>query len=154
MAQYRKRKRVETCYSYLHGTARKAHTLRGGLKAAPEERSMDLQVSSSSTSTSTPSASTTSASIAHTECLSCTLILEQLKVNFDRTGRELRHSKRVLPEPRKPDKLHYRNLVAQNQWIRNNLRDALGNYRYCQKCINKVLRIGTQRLAHQRAIKR
>ena len=100
---------VETCSSYLHGTARKAHTLRGGLEAALEERSTDLPGSSSSTSTSTTSASKTTASIARTECLSCTPILEQLKANFDslvRTGRELRHSKPVLPEPRKPDKLH------------------------------------------------
>ena len=54
----------------------------------------------------------------------------------------------------KPDKSHYRNLVAQNEWIRSNLFDALGNYKFCQSCINSVLEIGTQRLAHQWTIKR
>ena len=59
----------------------------------------------------------------------------------------------MLPEPRKPDKSHYRNLVAQNQWIRSNLFDGLGNYRYCQACITAVYGIGSQRLAHQRSVK-
>ena len=154
MVQYRKRRRVETCSTYLHGTG---HKLREDLEVALEERNTDLPGTSCSAGASTTSASTTSASIVRSKCLSCTPVLEQLKVNFDslvQTGRELRHCKRVLPEPRKPDKLHYRNLVAQNQWIRNNLFDDLGNYHYCQKCIHKVLKIGTQHLAHQRAIKR
>ena len=65
----------------------------------------------------------------------------------------MRHSKRVLPHPKKPDKQHYRNLVAQNAWIRANLFDALGNYKYCSACILQTLGIGSQRLAHQRSIK-
>ena len=44
----------------------------------------------------------------------------------------------------------YRNLVAQNAWIRANLFDALGNYKYC---ILQTLDIGSQRLARQRSIK-
>ena len=44
--------------------------------------------------------------------------------------------------------------MAQNEWIRSNLFDSLGNYRYCQSCINDILEVGTQRLTHQRTIKR
>ena len=148
--QSRKRKRDEVVTTYLQGTSRKAHRLRGGLKAAIEKQ-IALEPGPSATGVSDTSA--TSASTG-TECQFCKPVLGKLKANFDslvRTGGELRHSKRVLPEPRK---LHYRNIVAQNEWIRANLFDALGNYRYCQRCINKVLGIGTQRLAHQRAIKR
>ena len=51
---------------------------------------------------------------------------------------ELGHRKRVLPEPRKSVKAHCYNLVVQNEWIRSNLFDGPGNYRYCQACITKV----------------
>lgn len=51
-------------------------------------------------------------------CFTCKPVLELVKPNSDI---ELRHSKRVLPDPVKPDKHHYRNLVAQNEWIRSNL---------------------------------
>ena len=46
----------------------------------------------------------------------------------------------MLPEPRKPGKAHYRNLVAQNEWIHSNLFDGLGNYRYCQACTVQVIK--------------
>ena len=59
----------------------------------------------------------------------------------------------MLAEPRKPDKAHYHNLVAKNEWIRSNLFVGLGNDRYCQACITEVYGIGTQRLAHQRSVK-
>ena len=91
----------------------------------------------------------------HGPCTSCKPALEKLQPVFDsfvRSDHELRHSKMVLPEPKKPDKTHYRNLVAHNEWIRSNLFDDLGNYRYCQSCITEVYGIGSQRLAHQRSV--
>ena len=139
----RKRRRDETSSRYLHGASRKVFKLREGVKVGATE----VDDSPEQIVTVAPSS----------QCLSCAPVLDKLKGTFNslvRRDKELRHSKLVLPQPRKPDKLHYRNLVAQNQWIRNNLFDALGNYRYCQKCITKVLGIGTQRLACQRVIRR
>ncbi len=66
-------------------------------------------------------------------------------VSMVRQDAELRHCKQVLPNPKKPEKQHYRNLVAQNTWNRSNLFVALGNYKYCS--------IGSQRLTRQRSIK-
>ena len=54
----------------------------------------------------------------------CVPVLSQLKpafVSLVRQGAEFRHSKRVLPHPKNTDKQRYRNLVAQNAWIRANL---------------------------------
>lgn len=136
------KKRAGACSNYLEGRARKVHKLRHdveiGLKEGashqPEEPSNSRKL-----------------------CTDCKPVLEKLLPKFEsfvRSDIELRHRKRVLPNPRKPDKLHYRNLVAQNEWIRCNLFDALGNYRYCQVCITNTLGIGTQRLTHQRSVKR
>ena len=129
----RAKKRAGACASYLEGRSRKVHKLRHdveeGLRAEQPNH----------------------------PCTSCKPALEKLLPvfqSFVRSDIELRHRKRVLPEPRKPDKLHFRNLVAQNEWIRNNLFDGLGNYCYCQACITEVYGIGSQRLAHQRRVKR
>ena len=43
--------------------------------------------------------------------------------------------------------------VAQNQWIRENLFDAHGNYLYCVTCIVDNLGVYTERLARHRQIK-
>ena len=88
-------------------------------------------------------------------CTSCKPTLEKLQPVFEcfvRSDVELRYRKRVLPEPRRSDKAHYSNLVAQNEWIRSNLFDALGNYRDCQTCITEVYGIGSQWLAYQRSV--
>lgn len=132
----RKRKHADACSTHLKGKSRKVHQLRRDIQHGLRE----AQTGDSATS-----------------CLTCKPVLEQIKPifqSFVRTDIELRHSTRVLPNPRKPNKLHYRNLVAQNEWIQSNLFDAVGNYRYCQSCINSVLQVGTQRLSHQRTIKR
>lgn len=71
-------------------------------------------------------------------------------LSLKRQGAELRHSKHGLPNPKKRYKQHYRNLVAQNAWIRANLLDALGNYKYCSACIINTLGIGSQWLVHQK----
>ena len=135
----RAKKRANACANYLEGRSRKVHKLRNdaeqGLKADQAH----------------------ARETTHGPCTSCRPALEKLQPVFDsfvRSDLELRHSKRVLPEPKKPDKTHYRNLVAQNEWIRSNLFDGLGNYRYCQSCITEVYGIGSQRLAHQRSVKR
>ena len=55
---------------------------------------------------------------------------------------------------KRPDTTHYRNLNRQNDWIRENLFDPMGNYLYCCPCIRASLRVSRQRLARQRGIKR
>jgi hypothetical protein len=98
------------------------------------------------------------ASVVHTGCCAtCLPVLSLLMpafISLVRQGAELRHSKRVLPHPKKSDKQHYRNLGTKCfMWIRANLFDALGNYKYCSACIIHTLDIGSQRLVHQRSIK-
>lgn len=141
----RKRKRAIACSTYLEGKSRKVHKLRKDITTGFKEGLLPE-----------PGIGADGPSTSGTPCPTCKPVLEQIKSNFlslVRSDLELRHSKRVLPNPVKPDKLHYRNLVAQNEWIRSNLFDALGNYRFCQTCITSVLEIGTQRLSHQRTIK-
>ena len=42
---------------------------------------------------------------------------------------------------------YYRNVVLQNEWLRGNMFDAMGNYLFCQECIVGALNISKQRLA-------
>ena len=138
----RSRKRAGACANYLEGRSRKVHKLRHDIETGLQEQ---------------PATSSAQPSTTGSTCTSCKPVLEKLLPTFQTFTRrdiELRHRKRVLPNPRKPDKQHYRNLVAQNEWIRGNLFDALGNYRYCQACISETLQVGSQRLARQRTIKR
>ena len=41
----------------------------------------------------------------------------------------------------------------QNEWIRGNLFDAMGNDLFCHRCIVKALNVGPQRLSRQRKVK-
>ena len=83
-------------------------------------------------------------------CIMCDPVLKQLKLHFDWARawpkktealafkpEEARQA--TLPEPGSPEQV--------------DLLDALGNYKYCQRCITLILKIGTQRLAYQRAVK-
>ena len=76
--QSRKRKRDEVVTTYLQGTSRKAHRLRGGLKAAIAEKQNALEPGPSATGVSD-----TSATSASTECQFCKPVLGKLKANFD-----------------------------------------------------------------------
>ena len=71
-----------------------------------------------------------------------------------RQGSELKRRKLINPHPKKQDKEHYRDLVKQNDWIRNNIFDATGNYLFCCRCVHHGLGISFQRLARQRKIKK
>jgi len=138
----RSRRCKDACTTYLKGKSRKPHKLRTDLQRGLSDDTTSHSDARNDTST------------RMSPCTTCDPVLKQLKLHFDslvRQGLDLRKRKRKLP--RKPNKLHYRNLVAQNKWIRSNLFDALGNYKYCQRCITLILKIGTQRLAHQRTVK-
>ena len=58
------------------------------------------------------------------------------------------------PHPKRGDATHYRDLVRQNEWLRSNMFDSLGNYLYCSSCIRAAFGISKQRLTRQRNIKR
>ena len=138
-------KRAAACSNYVGGRSRKVHKLRHDVEFGLKDGALHQH----STQRRDPSSSE--------HCTDCKPVLEKLLPKFESfvcSDIELRHRKRVLPNPRKPDKLHYRNLVAQNEWIRCYLFDALGNYQYCQVCITDTFGIGCQRLAHQRSVKR
>lgn len=52
-------------------------------------------------------------------------------------GRKLTKKKNINLQHLQPvivDKTHYRDLVKQNEWLRENLFDAVGNCLYCQAC--------------------
>jgi len=68
-------------------------------------------------------------------------------------GSELKKRKRLNPHPKRPDTTHNHDLNRQNEWIRENLFDSMGNYLYCS-CIRTTFGISRLRLAHQRAVKR
>ena len=71
-------------------------------------------------------------------------------------GTELKKRKKINPTPKRPevDLTHYRDITGQNEWIRANMFDSLGNYLYCYNCIISSLGISKDRLTHQRKIKR
>lgn len=84
----------------------------------------------------------------------CSHGLSAVAEGLKHRGIELRKRKRKLPNPKHPDRPYYRNLVLQNEWLRANIFDCLGNYLFCQECVKKALKISAQRLARQRSIKR
>ena len=71
-----------------------------------------------------------------------------------RQGTELKRRKLINPHPKQPDKEQYRDLVKQNEWLRNNVFDSLGNYIFCSRCVHHALGVLYQRLSRQRSIKR
>lgn len=68
-------------------------------------------------------------------------------------GTELKKVSRINPVPKKADLPHYRDVKAQNEWLRANIFDSVGNYLYCAKCVRLAFGISKQRLARQRIIK-
>ena len=57
-------------------------------------------------------------------CDVCTPALKQIKETFKvlkHQGTELKKRKNQLPHPKRPDREHYQNLTAQNEWLRANI---------------------------------
>ena len=89
-------------------------------------------------------------------CPKCAPVLSRYTPIFKATvhqGSELKHKKSINPHPKKPDTTHYRDIVKQNEWLRSNIFDSLGNYLYCAACIRASLGVSNDRLARQRNIK-
>ena len=73
-------------------------------------------------------------------CSSCASSLTRIADGFQQLthrGTELKKRKRSLKQPKNPDHDYYRNVSMQNEWIRGNLFDAMGNYLFCHTCMSK-----------------
>ena len=89
-------------------------------------------------------------------CAQCRPILSRHAETFKamlQQGSQLKRCQKVNPHPKKPDTAHYRDVKRQNEWLRENVFDSMGNYLYYCSCIRAALHVSKQRIAHQRRIK-
>ena len=71
-------------------------------------------------------------------CAKCRPILSRYSDIFKgliHQGSELKKRKHLNPHPKRPDTTHYRDLNRQNDWIRENIFNPMGNYLFCCACI-------------------
>ena len=68
-------------------------------------------------------------------------------------GTELKRHKNRLLHPKHTECHHYWNTAAENEWIRLNILDTMGNYLFCQECVVKALKISKQKLSRQWKVK-
>jgi len=136
---------------YLAGTSRKAYRISNELQQSFEDSDTCLSNSQSM-----------ACHVEHSEwnknvCKSCAPVLQKYADTFKgikRQGSELKRRKCTNPHPKKPSTQQYRDLVRQNEWLRNNIFDAVGNYLFCCRCVHHALGISFQRLSRQRTVKR
>lgn len=89
-------------------------------------------------------------------CPRCAPVLSRYSDTFKglvHQGSELKRRRLINPSPKR-DTIHYRDLVKQNEWLRNNIFDSLGNFLYCAACVRASLGVSKARLTRQRNIKR
>lgn len=130
----RKRRRTVRRSNYLAGKSRKVYKLSKDLDKSLQE---------------SPGVSGV--------CSSCACSLARIGDGFKQLKHqrtELKKRKRSLPTPKHPNREHYRNVKVQNEWMRANLFDSMGNYLFCHTCIVKALSVSPQRLSRQRRVKR
>ena len=97
--------------------------------------------------------------VTHIEgiCDECVPALAKIVEGFYRLrhqGTELKKRRTGYPEPKRQGTGHYQNIVAQNEWLRNNIFDAMRDYLFCHDSVQKALHVSQQRLSRQRKIKR
>ena len=91
--------------------------------------------------------------LAEGVCKRCTPVLCKCVIDFNKqTHRGSARRQHINPALRKPDTQHYWYFKKQNEWLRENMFDALGNYLYCSPCICNAFGISTQRLARQQNV--
>ena len=125
----RKQQREKQRKKFLEGVARRPHTHSSTLRQCLEEQS------TSSTDQGTSGV-----------CPECLPVLSRYATTFKEmvhTGTELKKRKKINPTPKRPQSefTHYRDVSSQNEWLRTNVFDSLGNYLYCFNCIKSSLRI-------------
>ena len=144
----RKDRKRELRGNYLSGRARKSYTHRLTLNSSLEEDADFEQPGTSGANSSAPR-------VSSCVCVTCRPILSRYSdKGLIHQGSELKKRKRLNPHLKCPDMTHYRDLNCQNDWIRENLFDPMGNHLYCSPCIHASLGVSRQRLARQRVIKR
>ena len=127
-----RKKRRET---YLAGRARRPYSHTPVLKRSLEEAS----------------------SSSDGVCDQCSSVLKRYAPTFKamlRQGSELKTKKAVNPHPKRSDMAHYRDIVTQNDWLRKNVFDSVGNYLFCCQCVCAALGVCKDRLTRQRNVKR
>ena len=130
----RKRRRESYADTYMDGRSRKAYKLRKDIDIAQKQMGSPPHM-------------------PDLVCITCSEALSRIQQSFfglKRQGSEIKRRQ----VPKNQDKQHYRNLVVQNEWLRANVFDAMGNYLFCQQCITAALQISKQRLVRQRCVKR
>ena len=90
-----------------------------------------------------------------TVCAQCYPVLSRHADTFKdmvHQGTELKKKKKINPYPKRPESelVHYCDITKQNEWLRENVFDSLGNYLYFCSCIRASLEISKDRIAHQR----
>ena len=85
-------------------------------------------------------------------CSSCATSLSRIAEGFKQLkhhGIDLKKQNKSLGTPKDPDCDHYRNVSMQNEWIRGNVFDAMGNYLFYHTCVAKASCVCPQRLSKQ-----
>ena len=129
---YRKKRRESRYEHYVSGAGRSVYKLR----SQDLENAMELSPTLEGV------------------CSSCASGLAGIARGFfmlKQQGTELKKRKIRMPDPKHPERLHYRNI---NEWLRGNVFDSMGNYMFCHSCIRKALKVSAQRLSRQRNVKK
>ena len=106
--------------------------------------------------TSLTEASCSSAGSSTSVCFQCGPILLRYKTVFKELihqGSELKKRKGHYPHPKRAESIPYRDIKRQNEWLRENVFDSMGNYLYCCSCVRATFGVSKQRIANQRKIK-
>ena len=138
----RKERRKKQREHYLAGEARRPYTHSSSLNRSLTEAEPEAS-SSGGTGTGV--------------CAKCKPALERYVPMFkDMThrGSELQKRTRMNPQPKRTGAIQYRDVKHQNEWLRENIFDSMGNYLFCCSCVRAAFGVSKQRLASQRKIKR
>ena len=133
----RKTRRERSRDLYLVGKSRGPYKLNRSINESLTESSADEQ----------PTTPMSDSAGVGTNSEICTKYLSRYRDEFKSMGTSLKKVKRINPVPKRAHLTHYRDLKAQNDWLRANVFDSRGNYLYCAKCIRMAFGISKQRLA-------
>ena len=135
MSKTRNEQREQFTQAYLDGRARRPHSHSRTIRRSLEEQG------------------TSSSGV----CAQCDPVLSRHVSEFKgmvHTGSEYIRRKRIHPYPKKTEVTHYRDIVSQNNWLKSNVFDSLGNYLYCSTCIRTAFGVSPARLTRLRNVKR
>lgn len=118
-SSYRKKRRISRYNSFVSGAARSVYKVR----SKDSRKSFNLSPSLEGV------------------CQSCASGLSGIAAGFcklNQQGTELKKRKSRLPHPKHPERDHYRDINAQNEWLRGNVFDAMGNYMFVTTASKKL----------------